>query len=82
MNQTQVESYLRNMRELIRTNGWKELLEEFYEQIDLLNDLSSINKVEELWYRKGQIDALTRLTNLEFELEAIEEEVESFYEGT
>ena len=82
MNKTQIESYLRNMRELLRSQGWKELLEEFHEQIDLLNDITNINKLEELWYKKGQADTYTRLTNLEFELEAIEEEVESFYEGT
>ena len=77
MNNTQLESYLRNMRELLRSKGWQELLEEIYEQIDLLNEVTTINKVEDLWYRRGQIDALKRLTNLEFELEALEEELES-----
>ena len=77
MNNTQLEAYLRNMRELLRSNGWQELLEEIYEQINLLNDVKSINKVEDLWYRRGQIDTLTRFVNLEFELEALEEELES-----
>ena len=77
MNNMQIEAYLRDMRELLRSNGWRELLKDIHEQLDMLNEVSSLNKIEDLWYRKGQLDVLSRLTNLEFELEALEEELES-----
>mgnify|MGYP000321363731 CR=1 FL=1 len=77
MNNMQIEAYLRDMRELLRSKGWQELLKDIEEQLDMLNEVSSLNKIEDLWYRKGQIDVLIRLTNLEFELEALEEELES-----
>ena len=77
MNNMQIEAYLRDMRELLRSKGWQELLKDIEEQLDMLNEVSSLNKIEDLWYRKGQLDVLSRLTNLEFELEALEEELES-----
>ena len=77
MNDMQTEAYFRKMNALVRSDGWKELLVEFDDLLDVLNEVSSINDEKELFYRKGQIDTINRLCNLEFELEAAQEEYES-----
>lgn len=77
MNDMQTEAYFRNMNALVRSEGWRELLQEFDDLLDLWNDVTTINNENDLYYRKGQIDTINRLCNLEFELEAAQESYES-----
>jgi|TARA_R110002020_G_scaffold6826_1_gene28944 hypothetical protein len=74
------EKYIHAMYEMMRTDGWKILLEE------LSINKENINKVEyvsakdnrscsdDLWFRKGQLDILSFLYSLETQVDNLANE--------
>jgi hypothetical protein len=49
---------------LTATEGWKDLIEDATQMHDGVNNVLGITKVEELYFKKGQLDILIWLLNL------------------
>ncbi len=56
------------------TAGWKLLLEEFEDTVQLLNDIRNIPNSEVLEYNKGMLAMINSLINLPSEIEGIEQD--------
>jgi chaperonin cofactor prefoldin len=77
MTKEETEVYFRNMNALVRSSGWLTLLEELYELEDVLNEITSVETERDLYYRKGQLQMVHKLINLEDELKITQEAFEA-----
>ena len=65
MTDNELELYFRNMNELFRTIGWLSLLEEMRLNIPLINSVEKTKDEADLNFRKGQLNIIGTLLNLE-----------------
>ena len=77
MTKEETEVYFRNMNALVRSSGWLTLLEELYELEDVLNEITSVDNERDLYFRKGQLQMVQKLINLEDELKITQEAFEA-----
>jgi len=77
MEDKDFEEYVRAMREMFRSEGWK------YFQNDIRNSVPNVNSVEvtkdaeDLFFRKGQLAVMANVLNLEAQLESVVEQREN-----
>ena len=69
-----LELYYRNMRELFRTDGWKQLIEDLTANGVTIDSVEMTRNNEDLYFRKGQLDVIANIVNLEGQLESAEQE--------
>lgn len=77
MNDLETEKYFRDMNALLRSEGWKHLLEEVEQTIESVNTIEFTKDVNDLYFRKGQLAVLANLLNLELRIKNAEEEFEN-----
>jgi hypothetical protein len=68
------EKYVDAMFEMFRTKGWQMLMEDLSNDHNLYNSVEATIGNENLWFRKGQLDALSKVTSLEAQVESIVDE--------
>ena len=66
-------------RDMFMTGGWKNLMEELEDQLDLCT-LDSCNTIEDLYFTKGRAAVLQMLLNYEAYVTRLGEEADSDYE--
>lgn len=54
-----LQKYYESSFDLFSSDGWAYLIEDFQKIKDSVDTLSSVTNVEELYFRKGQLDILT-----------------------
>jgi hypothetical protein len=59
----ELEAYFDKYNELFNSNGYAQFKEEIEGTIKDLSELSTIKSSDELFFRKGQIDAFRRILN-------------------
>lgn len=59
-----LEDYYNNRFEMMGTAGWRELLEDVAVFEAGINQLDGIEKLEDLYFRKGQLDMIRWLKSL------------------
>jgi len=69
-----LELYYRNMREMFRSEGWKQLLEDLNSNAVLINSVELTKDVEDLRFRKGQLSIIANILNLEAQLDTAEQQ--------
>ena len=69
-----LELYYRNMRDMFRSEGWKQLLEDLNSKAVLINSVELTKDVEDLHFRKGQLSIIANLLNLEAQLDTAEQQ--------
>jgi len=69
-----LELYYRNMRDMFRSEGWKQLLEDLNSNAVLINSVELTKDVEDLHFRKGQLSIIANLLNLEAQLDTAEQQ--------
>jgi len=69
-----LELYYRNMRDMFRSEGWKQLLEDLNSNAVLINSVELTKDVEDLHFRKGQLSIIANLLNLEAQLDTADEQ--------
>ena len=69
-----LELYYRNMRELFRTDGWKQLIEDLTANGVTIDSVEVTRNNEDLYFRKGQLDVIANIVNLEGQVERAEQE--------
>lgn len=77
----ELEAYFDNYIELFNTQGFKQLVDELKQNTAQLSDIQSVKDSEELFFRKGQVTALTMIINLESTIIAAREQAEAEAEG-
>jgi hypothetical protein len=65
MTEKELEIYFRQMKALFRTEGWQTLIKDLKEQVPLLDSVENTKDVNDLYFRKGQLNILGVLLNLE-----------------
>jgi len=65
MTDNELELYFRQMHELFRTEGWQTLLEDFKLSLPLINSVENTKDDKDLYFRKGQLNIIGTLLNLE-----------------
>lgn len=61
----ELEEYYRNMTDLFRTEGWKQLMAELTETANGLNNVLFVGSAEDLYEKKGKLKVLYDLLYLE-----------------
>ena len=61
----ETEQYYRNFFDLFRLEGWKQLQQEIKDSIANINNIEITQGNDDLWHRKGQLQVLRNLENLE-----------------
>lgn len=70
---TEDEKYYDNLRIMFTTDGWKSLLEELENNAKVINSVLSTKDSSDLSFRKGQLNIIGSLLNLEESIKANEE---------
>jgi|TARA_R110000737_G_C14539201_1_gene478657 hypothetical protein len=65
MTDQELEVYFRQMNELFRTEGWQALLKDLALNVPVINSVEHTKDVNDLYFRKGQLNILGTLLNLE-----------------
>ena len=68
------EKYVDAMFEMFRTKGWQMLMEDLSKDYSLYNSVAVTKDNEDLWFRKGQLDILSKVTSLETQVENMADE--------
>ena len=68
------EKYVDAMFEMFRTKGWQMLMEDLSKDYSLYNSVAVTKDNEDLWFRKGQLDVLSKVTSLETQVEDMVDE--------
>jgi hypothetical protein len=76
-----LEIYFDNYFEMFRSEGWKQLLKDFQQNITNINSVEQTTDADNLHFRKGQLAILATIVNLENQMDnahknAMEEEEE------
>lgn len=69
-----LELYYRNMRDLFRSEGWKQLLEDLKSNAVMINSVEVTKDLEDLHFRKGQLSVIANLLNLEAQIDTAEQQ--------
>jgi|TARA_R100000951_G_scaffold12539_1_gene10075 hypothetical protein len=62
------------MRDLFRTEGWKQLLEDLNSNAVLINSVEVTKDLEDLHFRKGQLSVIANILNLEAQIDTAEQQ--------
>jgi uncharacterized protein with GYD domain len=57
----ELQAYYEALFEMYGTAGWRVLMEDFARLKELYNEVGSLGTVEELWFRKGQLDVVDQM---------------------
>lgn len=58
MQDKELQQYYEEQFSMFSTKGWRDFIEDQQTLYDAIDDLSSVENVETLYFRKGQIDIL------------------------
>jgi hypothetical protein len=69
MMDKELEQYFENYYDLFASKGWKQFIEDIEGNRTLMSDITSIKDANDLYYRKGCLDILDRVLNLQTGIE-------------
>lgn len=61
----ELEKYYNNYFDLFNTDGWKQLVKELMDNAQAINSVEATKDPNDLYLRKGQLNALAFIINLE-----------------
>ena len=65
MTDNELEIYFREMSELFRMEGWQNLIKDLTLNLPLINSIESAKDEKDLYFRKGQLNIIGTILNLE-----------------
>ena len=71
----ELETYYNTYFDLFRTDGWKQLIEDLKQNAIAINSVEATKDVNDLYLRKGQLNVLAHIINLESVIENAFEEI-------
>jgi|TARA_R110000765_G_scaffold212950_1_gene317967 hypothetical protein len=75
----ELEKYYSDLQEMFLTNGWKELIKELADNSVNINSVKATIDNNNLYFRKGQLDTIDYILNLESTVDLLQ--VEDSNEG-
>jgi len=69
-----VEQYYDNLQDMFMTAGWKGLIEELSANALHINSVEATKDNEDLYFRKGQLNILSFILNLESTIDHMQKE--------
>ena len=66
--------YYRNMKDLFRSEGWKQLLDDLSSNAVMINSVEVTKDLEDLHFRKGQLSVIANILNLEAQIDTAEQQ--------
>jgi hypothetical protein len=70
----EIEQYYDNLQDMFMTAGWKGLIEELSGNALHINSVDATKNNEDLYFRKGQLNILSFIINLESTIDHIQKE--------
>ncbi len=70
----ELERYFNVYFDLFNTEGWEQLTEEFESNGKVINSLEATKDTNDMYFRKGQLNVISHLINLESSVEQAYEE--------
>lgn len=77
MIEKELEVYFNNYFEMFRTQGWKQLVKEFSGNTTNINSVEQAKDEKDLFFRKGQLNIIATVLNLESQITASFENAEN-----
>lgn len=74
--ETEIEKYYEDLFSMFTTEGWNILMNTVDENIQNINNVTTIDSQEKLFFAKGQLDVLMTLRNYKTSIEAAYENVQ------
>jgi len=65
----ELEKYFNVYFDLFNTEGWKQLTGEFESNGNVINSVEATKDVDDMYFRKGQLNVITHLVNFEYSVE-------------
>tara|TARA_R110000744_G_scaffold39325_2_gene89576 strand:+ start:5383 stop:5640 length:258 start_codon:yes stop_codon:yes gene_type:complete len=72
----ELQDYYNDFFELFRTKGWKQLIEELDNNIEVASNLETVKDEQDLFFRKGQLSVFSSFKNLELVITTAQEQAE------
>ena len=70
----ELEKYYSDLQEMFLTNGWKELIKELADNSVNINSVKATIDNNNLHFRKGQLDTIEYILNLESTIDLLQSE--------
>lgn len=61
----ELQQYYENLLDLFTRDGWKQFIEDISDNAELLTNINTITNEKELWFRRGQLEAVERILSYE-----------------
>lgn len=71
MKDKELIAYYEEQFNLFASKGWVDFIEDQNALYDAIDDLSSVENIETLWFRKGQLDILRLILDRRASCEAV-----------
>ena len=65
----ELERYFNTYFELFSQEGWKQLTGEFESNGNVINSVEATKDVDDMYFRKGQLNVIAHLVNFEYSVE-------------
>lgn len=73
----ETEAYFRSLNDMVRSEGWKNFLEEIRVTANQVNAVELTKDANDLYFRKGQLAILANILNFETQVANAQEEFEA-----
>jgi len=60
-----LQDYYENLLDLFTTPGWKQYIEDISDNMEMLQDITTIQDEKQFWHRRGQLEAVSRIIQYE-----------------
>jgi hypothetical protein len=57
----ELSQYYETLLDLFASDGWKQYIEDISDNKEVLEDISTINNEQQLWFRRGQLETVQRV---------------------
>lgn len=72
-----LQQYYEDRFSMMATQGWQDLLEDAEKMIETYDNVAALDTIENLYFKKGQLDILRWLTSLKQTSEEVFKEIEN-----
>jgi len=76
MSDVELEKYYRSFEEMFRSDGWKNLMQDFKGSAEQVNSVEACKDDKDLNFRKGQLVVMANMLNLESQIETAKQQAQ------
>ena len=76
MTDVELEKYYRSFEEMFRSDGWKNLMQDFKGSAEQVNSVEACKDDKDLNFRKGQLVVMANMLNLESQIETAKQQAQ------